>query len=278
MPELPEVETVVHGLRREIVGRTIEGADVLWHRSVDPPDPDRFVKQITGKRVLDVWRRGKWIVLSLSAEKYLLIHLRMTGRLIVESEDCLDTEHLRVLFFLDDGRLLRFTDMRKFGRLRIVEDPETVLGALGPEPLSPTFTVDRFEQMLSERRGRIKPLLLNQRFLAGLGNIYVDESLWRAGIHPLRAANSLSSEEVERLHRAIGTLLRSAIRHGGTTLSERGYRRVRDQPGAYAGELIAYGREGEPCPRCSTAIERIKVSQRGTHFCPVCQPVPQEEP
>jgi formamidopyrimidine-DNA glycosylase len=271
MPELPEVETVARGLRTTIPGRTITEVNVLWARSVIPPQPDAFARRLKGQTITDVGRRGKWIVVSLDTSDTLLIHLRMSGRLIVEEEACLDSRHLRVLLFLDDGRRLSFVDQRKFGRLHLTDDPGQVLAPLGPEPLSDAFTPERFAEMLSRRKGRIKPLLLNQRFLAGMGNIYTDEALWRAHIHPLRPANTLSFAEVQRLHEAIRSLLTAAIANGGTTLDDEGYRQADGQPGEFRGKLVVYGREGRPCPRCAKAIERIVVSQRGTHFCPRCQ-------
>ena len=185
---------------------------------------------------------------------------------------CLDDRHLRVLLFLDDGQRLWFSDTRKFGRMWLLDDPADVLGELGPEPLADDFTAVRLREMLARRRGRIKPLLLNQRFLAGLGNIYTDETLWQAGIHPLRRADSLSPAEVRRLHRAIRSVLRAAIASGGTTLPDAAYQQADGRSGEFASKLAVYGRAGQACPRCGTTIERIKVSQRGTHFCPHCQP------
>jgi formamidopyrimidine-DNA glycosylase len=273
MPELPEVETVARGLRASLVGRTIVGVGVRWARSVVPPDPAAFVRRLTGQTVADVGRRGKWVVIALAGGGTLLIHLRMSGRLVVGAGEPSDDRHLRVLFSLDDGRRLRFFDQRKFGRLVLTSDPQQVLGDLGPEPLGDDLTAARLGEMLARRRGRIKPLLLNQRFLAGLGNIYADEALWRAGIHPLRQADTLVSAEVRRLHRGIRAVLRAAIEGGGTTLPDAGYQRVDGRSGEFAGQLSVYGRAGQPCPRCGTDVERIKVSQRGTHLCSRCQPL-----
>jgi len=282
MPELPEVETVARGLQVSLVGRTIVGVDVRWARSVMPPDPAAFVRCITGQTVADVGRRGKWVVVALSGGgsakdlcPTLLVHLRMTGQLVLEPADRPDDRHIRVLFFLDDGRCLRFSDVRKFGRLWLVDDPAQVLGGLGPEPLADDFTAARLGEMLARRRGRIKPLLLNQRFLAGLGNIYTDEALWRARVHPLRRADTLIPAEVRRLHRAIRSVLRAAIASGGTTLPDAAYQQPDGRSGEFAGQLAVYGRGKQSCLRCGTTIERIVVSQRGTHFCPRCQPWPE---
>ena len=271
MPELPEVETIAQGLQTSLVGRTIVGVEVRWARSVVPPAPDAFARRLIGQAITRVRRRGKWVVIALSGGDTLLVHLRMTGRLVIEPAEPSDDRHLRVLFSLDDGRWLHFFDMRKFGRLVLTSDPRGVLGDLGPEPLAAGFTAAQLEEMLARRRGRVKPLLLDQRFLAGLGNIYADEALWRAGIHPLRPASTLAAAETRRLHRAIRSVLRAAINSGGTTLSDSAYRQPDGRSGEFSGLLAVYGREGQPCARCGAGIERIVVSQRGTHYCPGCQ-------
>ena len=288
MPELPEVETVARGLRASLVGRTIVGVEVRWTRSLIPPEPTVFARRLSGQAVTGVGRRGKWLVIGLSGGDTLLVHLRMTGQLVLDAGggcgkppynggECPGDRHVRVLFLLDDGRCLRFVDVRKFGRLRLVDDLAGVLDelGLGPEPLGDDFTAARLREMLARRRGRIKPLLLNQRFLAGLGNIYTDEALWRACIHPLRRADALSPAEVQSLHRAIRSVLRSAIASGGTTLPDAAYQQLDGRPGEFAGRLAVYGRVGQPCPRCGATIERIRVGQRGTHFCPRCQSLPE---
>jgi len=288
MPELPEVETIARGLRASLVGRTVVGVEVRWARSLIPPDPTTFARRLVhrGQVVTDVTRRGKWVVITLSGGDTLLVHLRMTGQLVLEpgggygkppysGGECPDDRHVRALLFLDDGRRLRFSDQRKFGRIVLTAKPQQVLGDLGPEPLGDDFTPARLREMLAQRRGRIKPLLLNQRFLVGLGNIYTDEALWQAGIHPLRRADTLSPAEVRRLHRAIRSVLRAAIASGGTTLPDAAYQQPDGRSGEFASRLAVYGRVGQPCPRCGTTIERIKISQRGTHLCPRCQPWPK---
>ncbi len=286
MPELPEVETVVRGLYASLRGYTITKVAIHWPGSIDAPDPGLFAQRLTGRTVTGVDRRGKWIVIELDDGQTLLIHLRMTGQLLLETTDCPETEavsaYTRVIFYLDNGPgtnggRLRFSDMRKFGRLILTDEPSEVLGKLGPEPLADDFTVERFASMLAERRGRIKSLLLNQGFLAGLGNIYVNEALWRAHIHPLRSADSLSSEEVRELHHAIRSVLRAAVIEGGTTLENGNFKQADGEAGEFASQLLVYDREGEPCGRCGAIIERIKVGQRGTYFCPSCQPSPAVE-
>ncbi|RLC91716.1 MAG: formamidopyrimidine-DNA glycosylase [Chloroflexi bacterium] len=276
MPELPEVETVAQGLRASLVGHTVVGVDVRWARSVVSSNPTAFAGRLTGQAVIGVGRRGKWVVIALSGGDTLLVHLRMTGRLVLGPGEPLDDRHVRVLFSLDDGRTLYFSDQRKFGRLHLVDDPSGMLDELGPEPLADSFTVAHLGEMLAQRRGRIKPLLLNQRFLAGLGNIYTDEALWRAGVHPLRRADTLTPAEVRRLHRAIRAVLRAAIASGGTTLPDAAYQQADGRAGEFAHHLAVYGRAGQPCPRCGVTIKRIKVSHRGTHFCPRCQSLPGE--
>ena len=271
MPELPEVETIRRSLHTEMVGRSFVGLKVLWERSITPADAAAFANRLVGQTVARVERRGKWLMMGLRSGDSLLIHLRMSGRLILGPGQPFDCRHLRVLFTLDDGQQLSFLDQRKFGRLCLTDDPTEVLGPLGPDPLSDEFTVGRFAEMLSHRRARIKPLLLNQRFLAGLGNIYVDESLWHARIHPLRRADALTPVETSRLHQRIRSVLRAAIARGGTTLPDAAYRKTDGQEGEFAPDLCVYGREGEPCPRCGGPIARIRAAQRGTHYCLLCQ-------
>ncbi len=271
MPELPEVETVVRGLRRSLVGRSIGAVEVRWARTIAAPEAAAFADRLRGQRILGVGRRGKWLRLKLDGGDHLLIHLRMSGRLLLEPADAEEDPYARVLLALDDGRRLRFSDQRKFGRMVLTANPDEVLGDLGPEPLGEEFTPERLGEMLAWRRARLKALLLNQRFLAGLGNIYTDEALWRARLHPLRRADTLNGEEVARLQRAIREVLEEAIASGGTTLPDVAYQRPDGRSGEFAGLLAVYGRDGQPCPRCGTPIVRIVVGGRGTHVCPRCQ-------
>jgi formamidopyrimidine-DNA glycosylase len=274
MPELPEVETVARQLQVELCGRAIEKVTVLWERTVDRPDVPSFQGRLTGAVIVRVGRRGKFITMALNTGQSLLTHLRMTGAflLLPRNADPGAEDYARVRARLDDGRWLIFADTRKFGRMYLVDNPQEVVGDLGPEPLEASFTPERFGEMLARRRGRIKPLLLNQSFIAGLGNIYADEALWRAGVHPLRTADSLTREEVNLLHAGIVSLLRQAIGEGGTSLRDNQYRQPDGAGGGYQELLAVYGRDGNPCPRCGETIERMVVGQRGTHFCPGCQP------
>jgi formamidopyrimidine-DNA glycosylase len=275
MPELPEVETIKRDLRPLLVGRTITGVTVGWEGCVDRPSVRGFCDQVTGRRIEDVGRRGKFLVLSLSGERTLLVHLRMTGSLLIENPDDPWETHARLAFRLDDGKELRFVNVRKFGRIYLVRDPAEVLGDLGPEPLEDEFTTDVFRTLLENRRGRIKPLLLNQRFIAGLGNIYVDEALFRARIHPHRVAGGLTSEEVGALYDAIREVLREAIADDGTSRSD--YVRPNGTEGTHQHRLLVSGKAGEPCPCCGTEIQRLVVGGRGTHVCPHCQGAPLDE-
>ena len=275
MPELPEVETVARGLDSALAGRAITAVDVVWPGSIVEPDPETFSARSRGQRVRGVRRRGKWVVFDLDGGDTLLVHLRMTGRLLIEPGRCADPDYLRIRFVFDDGRSLCFSDMRKFGRVWLLDDPAVVLGMLGPEPLADDFTVERLGGILAGRRRQIKPLLLDQNVIAGLGNIYVDESLWRAAIHPLRRSDTLSADEVQRLHQSIRAVLEEAIEREGTTLDDRGYVGADGRPGGFAKQLGVYGRAGETCQRCGCTIERIVVGQRGTHICLECQPAPE---
>jgi formamidopyrimidine-DNA glycosylase len=224
--------------------------------------------------VTGVGRRGKYLVVKLD-RGYLLIHLKMSGRLRVvpATEDTDPYEH--TVFELDGGKELRFRDVRKFGRVYLVDDVTQVTGSLGPEPLASDFSVSDFRAALTRRSGRLKSLLLNQEFLAGLGNIYADESLFVARLHPLRKADTLTPGEQEALYRAIRLVLGRAVASRGTTLTDGGYRDADGDPGGFQDEIAVYGRGGQPCRRCEISIERIIVGGRSTHFCPRCQPAPQ---
>jgi len=195
----------------------------------------------------------------------------MSGHLsVVPGSEPYD-RHTHVRFLLNDGRELRFRDVRKLGRAYLVADPADVLGHLGPEPLDMEFTLHQFRNLIAQRRGRLKSLLLNQRFLAGLGHIYADEALFIAGLHPLRTANTLTDQEIERLYRSIRTVLTHAVAERGTTLDDAAYRRPDGRAGNHQNQLQVYGREGEPCSLCGTPIQRIVVGGRGTRLCPRCQ-------
>jgi formamidopyrimidine-DNA glycosylase len=270
MPELPEVETVARSLRAPLIGRTITAATVHWPRTVAQPAVEQFTARIAGQQIVSIDRRGKYLVLKLNKD-YLLIHLKMSGRMQVLPVHLPQDRHVHVVLDLDDGQQLRFRDVRKFGRVYLVKEPEQVTAGLGPEPLSDDLTLAGFCDLLSHRSGRIKSLLLNQQFLAGIGNIYADESLFAARIHPLRPADSLTAREQAALYHAIRAVLQRAIASQGTTLADGGYTDAEGQPGSYQRQIAVYGRQGLPCPICQAPIERIVIGGRSSHFCPGCQ-------
>ncbi len=273
MPELPEVETVVRGLRAAgVEGAVIRDVTVRWARSVAPA-PELFAAELRGRRIVRLGRRAKYILATLDDGRLLLIHLRMTGKLLLAAADAGDAPHDRVIFALADGRRLRFNDTRKFGRLLLTAAPAAPLAPLGPEPLAPSFTPALLRARLRGCRRQLKAALLDQRIVAGLGNIYVDEALWAARLHPARCAGTLPPEALRRLHAAIRAVLRRGIRDGGTSLGDGAgnFYSVAGHRGRHADGLQVFRRDGEPCPRCGHTIARLKIAQRGTHICPRCQ-------
>jgi formamidopyrimidine-DNA glycosylase len=264
MPELPEVETIVRSLRPELTGHWIVAAQVFWPKTLSALSVDEFSEQISGQQILGVSRRAKYIHIQLSVLN-LFIHLRMSGDLSIRGADYQAEKHDRVIFALEDGRQLVFNDTRKFGRVWLTADAQDVIGELGPEPFDPAFTPEVLQARLLERHRQMKPLLLDQSFLAGLGNIYTDEALHMSGVHPLRVSDTIIFEETERLHAAIQSVLLSGIEHNGASFDwvYRG--------GNFQNYFRVYDRKDQPCPTCGTPIQRIVVGQRGTHFCPNCQ-------
>jgi formamidopyrimidine-DNA glycosylase len=287
MPELPEVETIVRDLRPHLEGRVVADVQVSWPRTIaEPPeDVERFRAGVVGRRIASVRRRGKLIWLCLDDGQSLLIHLRMSGRLVLQPAE--SDRHLRVTISLahagastDGGGKpershLYFYDQRKFGRIWLTGDAVRMVALLGPEPLASDFSPEELAMRLAKRRGALKPLLLNQRVIAGLGNIYADEALFCAGLHPRRAANTLNMEEIIRLHAAIQMVLQQAVGLHGTTFDGL-FVRPDGEEGRHQEGLRVYGQAGLPCLRCGTLIERIVVGGRGTHICPRCQPLTRE--
>lgn len=276
MPELPEVETVARLIRPRIAGREVKAVRVRWRASLGADTPAAFGRAVRGARLAAVWRRAKYLVLDLERggqqAGWLVGHLRMTGRLSCDRERPDPYERLRLE--LDDGRALRFSDVRKFGRLVFTRDLEAILSRLGPEPLGKEFTPEWLHRALRSRRRMLKPLLLDQTFLAGLGNIYADESLFRARLHPQRLSDSLTLRSALRLHDEIRATLSEAIRHEGSSF-DAFYRTPEGRPGRYQDQFQVYGRAGRPCRRCGRRLVRIVVGQRGTHLCRRCQPAPR---
>jgi formamidopyrimidine-DNA glycosylase len=309
MPELPEVEYTARQLRSHVVGATISEACVFWQRIIGHPEPEDFAAEIAGRQILAVRRRGKFLVVDLSGELFLSLHRRMTGNLLLlpagwqidtslreqdaaawdtkgprfyqeESGDsdaamtasfASETAYCRVCFNFVDGRRLLFTDPRKFGRITLWPraQEEAVFAGLGPEPLNDEFTVERFAGALASRKSSIKQVLLDQQVVAGAGNIYADEALFYASIHPLRRANTLTMAEIGRLHEGIIVVLTRGIQHGGTSFND--YRDLWGEAGDNYNHVRVYHQDGKPCMRCGTLIERIVIAQRSAHYCPTCQ-------
>jgi formamidopyrimidine-DNA glycosylase len=271
MPELPEVETIARILREgtpqqpSLLDRRILGADLLWERTLAKPSPEEFTSRLAGQRIEDVGRRGKFLQFRLSRD-WLLLHLRMSGDLLVRPAGASVETHDRLLLHLQGDIVLAFNDARKFGRAWLVSAPDEVVGCLGHEPLDEGFTPYEFYARLQATRRRIKPLLLDQSILAGLGNIYADESLHLARLHPLTPAHQLTPEQAGRLLESIRQVLRDGIARNGASIDwvYRG--------GEFQNYFRVYQRTGEPCLVCGTPIARIVVGQRGTHYCPACQP------
>jgi formamidopyrimidine-DNA glycosylase len=275
VPELPEVETIRAQLAPALVGRRFEHVRIDDPRLVRPFEPAKVAAELEGERVAAVGRRGKYLVVEFESGRVLLIHLRMTGSLKhTRDADFEDDPHRRAVVRLDDGTDVAYRDMRRFGTWLLLEPDELpgyLSARLGDEPFARTFTARALGKRLSGRRAPIKTALLDQRSLAGMGNIYADEALWWARIHPLRAAGSLDDDEVRRLHRGIRRALEVGIARQGATLST--YRTPDGRPGRMQHEFRVYGREGEPCERCGTPIEKIRTAGRGTWYCPSCQPL-----
>ncbi len=275
MPELAEVETVARGLRplagRRILAVRFGKTDFIDH-------PERIESLLPGSRLVEVRRHGKMLLFefepaapaTVPSPLWLIVHLGMTGQLVLHEAAARATPHTHVWFSLDDGRELRYTDIRRFGHIRIASPEElaTLVAPLGADPLE--LTEADFRRRLGTRHARVKALLLDQHVLRGLGNIYADESLWRARLHPMRQGSDLSEEELGRLWRAIRAIVREAIRLGGTSISD--YVDALGRQGSYQKRLRVYRRNGRRCPRCRATIERLIVAGRGTHFCPRCQP------
>lgn len=271
MPELPEVQTIVNNLRQgsfenpSLIRRRINSVEVYWERSLVTLQPMAFAERVIGQRIEDIHRRGKFIVIQLSKD-VLLIHLRMSGDLIVEPTNLPISHHYRLVLGLDNERRLSFNDPRKFGRVWLTSEPESVLGKLGPEPLDEQFSPRELYDRLQSKHRQLKPLLIDQSFLAGIGNIYADEALHLAGLHPLTKSDTITPEQSDLLWSSIRQVLKEGIRRNGASI-DWAYR-----GGDFQNYFRVYQRTGEACYRCGSTIQRLVVGQRGTHFCPYCQP------
>jgi formamidopyrimidine-DNA glycosylase len=270
MPELPEVETVKNELMPHIIGRQVTGVTLCWERIVRRPSPEEFCARIIGERISRLRRRGKYLIFSLSGGETLVIHLKMTGSLLLCRASDPPERFTRAVLHLDGDGELRFRDPRKFGVMWLVADADSVVKKLGPEPLDGDFTLQAFSERLAKRKAPIKPVLLDQNFVAGIGNMYADESLYEAGIHPLRPADSLSEAEIKRLHGAIQRILRAAIGNKGASVANY-YRPGGELGTAHFEFRVAHGLGGKLCQRCGAPIERLVVRGRGTYICPKCQ-------
>ncbi|MBT2697821.1 DNA-formamidopyrimidine glycosylase [Bacillus sp. ISL-40] len=275
MPELPEVETVRKTLKKLVVNKTIKDVTVFWPKIIKSPlEVKQFVDALAGETIVDVGRRGKFLIIY--TDHFALVsHLRMEGKYgLYPKEEPFD-KHTHVLFHFTDGTELRYRDVRKFGTMHLYKKGDEFLTepliGLGPEPFSEEFTVEYLAKKVEKTNRKIKTALLDQKLFVGLGNIYVDEALFRAGIHPERIANTLNKNELALLHREIVATLSEAVKKGGSTI--RSYVNSQGEIGMFQLELYAYGRKGEECKRCGTPLEKTTVGGRGTHYCPQCQKI-----
>lgn len=274
MPELPEVQTVVDDLNDALSPPvTITGAAVYWPKTVDSCTAADFDAKLRGRKIERIWRRAKYIVIDLDNGLHLVVHLRMTGHLLLAPPDAPRNKHEHVALHLSDGRELRFHDTRKFGRFYLTDNIEAFFGHIGPEPLGNDFSAMKLTEMLKGKSRKLKPLLLDQSFVAGLGNIYVDEALFEAKLHPETRACDVTPDEAQKLYHAIVKVLQSGLDNMGTTLgtSAANYYSVSGRTGRNSDKLQVFRRQGQPCFRCGTTIEKMVVGQRGTHICPTCQ-------
>ncbi|RAK10516.1 DNA-(apurinic or apyrimidinic site) lyase [Halanaerobium saccharolyticum] len=275
MPELPEVETVVKGLRPLITDRIVTAVEIREKNMIAYPEDDiqAFKNSLIGSKIEAINRRGKYIIIELNTDKNMVIHLRMTGKLLVKEVKEFRDKHTHVIFSLNDGQEIRFNNIRKFGRVYLIDKnhPEQAggLADLGPEPLSDDLTVEDFKKLFEKRRALMKSLLLNQHFVAGIGNIYADEILFRSQIRPDRTADTITESEKEAVFLNMREILKKGIIYGGTSFSD--YVNAFGEKGSFQEELRVHQREGEKCLECESIIEKIKVSGRSTYFCPQCQ-------
>ena len=269
MPELPEVETIRTEISPSIIGRRIDGVQVFWERMVREPSLDEFRRGVTGQRIVGVDRRGKYLLIRLGSGYTLVVHLKMSGALIVGKPEDEPPRYTHAIIDLDGRVRIFFRDPRKFGLMRLAKDDASVVGRLGPEPLEPGFTPDVLGKLLAGRKAPIKALLTDQDLLAGVGNMYADEALYEARIHPLRTGGSLSKAEIARLHKAVLKVLVAGIGNKGASIEN--YLRPDGSKGTAHNEFKVAHQRKATCPHCGTPIQRIAVRNRGTYFCPKCQ-------
>lgn len=274
MPEMPEVETIRKSLYENVVDKKIESVTVFLERLIKYPEPEKFTEILIGKTITELKRTGKYLRFIMSDDVELVVHLRMTGQLIY-SDSQLDVKYARLIIFFSDGSKLVYADLRTLGALYAVRKDELGvikgLAAMGPEPLSEEFSLDYLMKTVASRRTAIKSFLLNQAYIGGVGNIYADEALFLAGIHPQRPASSLTENEIIKLYDAVNKVIGDGIADGGTTF--RDYRDGNGEKGNHQDKLFVYQRTGEPCLKCQASIERLVIGGRSAHFCPKCQPL-----
>ncbi len=263
MPELPEVEVIIRELEPKLVGQTVSDIQAIWHKTIV-----KYDYSPENQKIVKLSRHGKYIIIHLT-DGAIIVHLRMTGQIILKDVLDKNARHLRAYISFESGKIFHFFDSRKFGRIYLTTDPEAVLKNTGIDALDENFTVNTLMQILAGKKRQIKSVLLDQKYVAGLGNIYIDESLFLAGIHPLMPASHLKESQITSLHNAILYILSAAINGMGTTISD--YRTVGGGFGEFQNSLKVYGRNDFPCTACGTPIQKIRVNNRGTHFCPKCQ-------
>lgn len=287
MPELPEVETIVRDLKKTILKLKIKDVWTDFKKMVKKPASfEQFKKEIVGKKILNVWRRGKNIIFNLSDNKFLLIHQKLTGHLLLGKwkfergkwtplkkgplQEPVN-RFIHLMFWLDNGKMLALSDLRKFAKIELLDqnELEKELSSFGPEPLDKEFNFERFQEILKNKKGKIKQVLMDQNIIAGIGNIYSDEILWQAKIHPLKNVSQLTEKELKLIFQAIKEILPKAIKLGGESISD--FRRISGEPGYFDKERKVYQRAGQECIRCHNIIKKIKIGSRSAHFCPFCQ-------
>jgi len=289
MPELPEVETTIRGLKKKVLKRTFIVVWTDWKKTIKKPkDFKRFQKELKNKKIQKIWRRGKNIILELSQGYSLLIHQKLTGHLlhgiwnlesgiwIPKNDSNLKEKvnsYIHLMFFLDNGKMLALSDLRKFAKVELWKTEELLnseeFKKLGPEPLERSFTFEKFKKTLANKKGKIKQVLMNQEIIAGIGNIYSDEALWRARIHPFKNVSKLKEKELKQLYKRIKEVLEKSVKLHGESFSD--YRDIEGRRGRFDEMRKVYGREKEKCFRCKSEIKRLKIGGRSAHFCPKCQ-------
>ncbi|MFC1980483.1 bifunctional DNA-formamidopyrimidine glycosylase/DNA-(apurinic or apyrimidinic site) lyase [Chloroflexota bacterium] len=269
MPELPEVETIKNELSPHVIGHRITGITLFWDRMVRQPSAEEFCSRLKGQEISGVARRGKYLIFSLTDGEVLIFHLKMSGSLLLKPASVEPDKFTRAIIYMDEDTALHFRDPRKFGGMWLAEDKNTITGKLGPEPLKADFTPQLLTRLLNNRTAPVKALLLDQNLIAGIGNMYADEALFAARIHPRRSGGSLSGDEIERLHHAIQHVLRTAISNKGASINTY-FRPEGGQGTAHVNFRVAH-RGGKPCPICGTPIQRLPIRNRGSYFCPNCQ-------